>query len=120
LVGIDNAQTGKFRMATLTVLKPTYAGNTLSFANADAGGDRFINNGRTFVFIKNDDAGSITVTIDATSDAGLSYVDPTKVVAAGSIAVFGPFVPRQFSDLDGYINVTYTAATNIKVLAIGM
>lgn len=107
-------------MATLTVLKPTFAGDIISFSNADAGGDRFINNGRTFIFVKNEDAGSITVTIDATSDAGLSYVDPTKVVTAGSIAVFGPFVPRQFSDLDGYMNVTYSAVTNIKVKAIGM
>ncbi len=107
-------------MALLTVLKPTYAGNTITYANADAGGDFFTNNGRTFVFVKNDSASTITVTVDAGSDAGLSYVDPTKTIAAGAIAVFGPFAPRQFSDLNGNVNITYSASTSVKVIAIGM
>lgn len=52
-------------MADLTVQTPTLAGLNPTFAAASVGGDAFLNDGNTYLHVKNGGGGSINVTVDS-------------------------------------------------------
>ncbi len=113
-------------MATLTIFTPTAttvgagAGDVLTPANAAAGGDQFLNDGRTVLYFKNTNATTRTITIaTAGTIGGLAIADVTVAVAENEVRLVGPFEPRIYNDASGYVQLTYTAvATLLTVAAI--
>lgn len=106
-------------MALLTVQKLALTGITPVYNAAGSGGDTFLNNGRTYLHIKNGSGASITVTIDskALSNYGTD-VDIVVSIAASSEKVIGLFDPVRFSSNLGIANVTYSAVTTVTTAVI--
>lgn len=112
-------------MGTLTVQSPGESGADITFAAADAGGDVAANNEHDVVLlVKNDDASGKTVTITAqkTTTDKRGYGSVTKsnaahTVAAGAIAVIGPF-SNAFNNSSGQIAITYDAVTSLTIAAV--
>lgn len=95
-----------------------------SYDSADVGGDTFLNDGRTFLHLKNTDAAPSTVTVAAivasTSKPGfgvLTKADAEVIVGATDEAFLGPFPPSAFSGNPGVAYSSVTALT-IAVLRI--
>lgn len=108
-------------MATLTLKTPVGSAATdLSPENCAAGGDQFLNDGKTFLYFKNTNAATRTVTIaTGGSIGGLAIADVAITVAQNEEKVIGPFDPRLFNDANGYIQLTYSGvATLLTVAAI--
>lgn len=106
-------------MATLIPIAPTFSGATLSPASAAAGGDQFLNDGRTLLYVKNGGGSSITITVDAqATPGGLTITDPTIAVAAGAERLIGPFNPIYFNDASGFVKWTYSGVTSVTVAGI--
>lgn len=114
-------------MADFTV--ETLAEDVLAatYNTADAGGDSFTNDGRTFIHVKNGDASGITVTVTAQRTSGavedmgvLAKSDATGAVAANGDAFFGPFPVRAFNDGAGKAAIGYSAVTSVTVAIIRM
>jgi hypothetical protein len=106
-------------MAQLTVQKIALIGITPVFNVAAVGGDTFINNGRTFLHVKNGGASSITVTIDSKvlSNYGTD-VDIVITIPAGSEKIFGMFDQVRFGSNLGIANIAYSAVTSVTVAVI--
>lgn len=94
-----------------------------SFASVEAGGDWFVNDGRVIAWIANghiSQARAAYAAIQAQVDgesAGLKSVN----IAAGTAKLFGPFPPELYNDVDGYVQLTYSASGDgmtIGLLAI--
>lgn len=105
-------------MATLTVATPTIAGATFTAASAAGGGDVFANNGKTFLYIKNGDSGSHTVTItpqNTVGGAGYTISPIAVAVGAGVEKIIGPFDPQYFNNSSGQAVVTYDGVTSVTV-----
>lgn len=111
-------------MATLTIFTPqaTIAGAgapaVFTPANAAAGGDQFLNDGRTILYFKNTNATTRTITI-ATAGvvAGLPIDDVAFTVAQNEVRIIGPFSPRYFNDANGYIQLTYSDVVTLLTVA---
>lgn len=96
----------------LTGLAPTYQA-------ADAVGDSFANNGRTFIHVKNGGAASITVTVDSQQSCSQGFDhDVAVAVPAGAERMIGPFNQARFNDANGNVLVFYSAVTSVTVAAI--
>lgn len=106
-------------MAALTVQDVTAAGVTPSYVAASAGGDTFVNNGKTILHIKNGGGSSINVTITRakTCSFGFSH-DVVVAVGAGSEKMIGPFPAEQFNNDSGLVAVAYSAVTSVTVAAL--
>ena len=110
-------------MAILTVANIDEAGAVLTLASAASGdGDKWENNGRQQILIKNDNGGSVTLTIttQVTEFVSPQYGDSTKsnmtlAIATDKIALIGPFPPQAYNDADGYCTITYSATANVEV-----
>lgn len=84
-------------------------------------GNKFINDGRTMLRVKNDSAGPIVVTVDNPSLMdGLAVADLTVTIKATGDADgldfqdIGPF-PVSFNQTDGYVWVTCATVTDMLV-----
>lgn len=82
-------------------------------------GNKFINNGKTFLRVKNGSGGDITVTIDTPGTvAGLAIGDLVVTVKATGDADgldfldIGPF-DTNFNQSDGYVWAVFSAVTDI-------
>lgn len=110
-------------MATLSVINVNLEGATPLYVPVDAGGDEFINKGRTFLHIKNSGSGGGPVTVTITSrfqcDQGFDH-DVGVVVAAASSEMVGPFPAVRFNDDDGIIDVSYSGTTGMTIAAIAL
>lgn len=111
-------------MAALTVLsKNSHVGASIdgNAAAAAVGGDTFRNDGKTFLYIRNDSVSSITVTLSATpTPAGLTITPPTISVANNSTVFAGPFDPAYMNDANGNISITYSAVTSVTICPISV
>lgn len=110
-------------MADLTLQDFDLAGLTPSFASADSGGDAFVNNGKTLLYVKNGDASShdVTLNIEKTITIGgisISLTNPTVTVPASDEKIIGPFSQDWFNDVDEKVNVDYDAVTSVTVAAL--
>src|SRR3972149_5289353 len=99
-------------MAQLTVQKIALTGITPTYNVAAVAGDTFINNGKTFLHVKNGGASPITVTIDSKvlSNYGTD-VDIVVSIPATSEKIIGLFDAVRFDDAFGIANITYSAKT---------
>ncbi len=106
-------------MATLTSIKPTFAGVALGAVAAAGGGDKFLNDGNTLFYVKNGGGSSINVTVAAPgTPGGLTLTAPVVAVAAGADKILGPFNPKYFNDASGFVNLTYSGVTSVTVAVI--
>lgn len=103
-------------MATLTVQDLTYSGITPTYAAADVAGDQFPYGMYSLVVVRNDDTGDHTVTVTSYFDdrAGATADDVAVTVTAGEERIIGPF-PSEFSDTDGFVQLTYDAVTSVTI-----
>jgi hypothetical protein len=103
-------------MAILTTVQPAYAGTAAAPATPQAGGDKFLNDGSTIFLIENGSASSRTVTVAVPGTAeGLAITAPVVTIPAGERRICGPYPPRFFNDVDGYVNLSYSAVANMSI-----
>jgi hypothetical protein len=110
-------------MASLALQEFDLAGLTPSFAVADVAGDSFVNNGKTLLYVKNDDASAhdITLNIQKSITIGgisISLSNPIVTVPANDEKIIGPFSQDWFNDADGNVSVDYDAVTSVTVAAL--
>jgi hypothetical protein len=107
-------------MATLTIQDPGRAAAELDLTTSVAsGGDQWLNTGREMLFIKNTDASGHTfsVTVQAQPD-GKNVTERVISVGAGKTYVAGPYPRNEYNDAGGYAQITYSAATGMKVAVV--
>lgn len=106
-------------MATLTVQDIDRDGVAITAVAAAVGGDQFINNGKTYIYIDNGSGAPITATLaTAGTTQGLAIADQTVVVAAGEVVIAGVYSTSLFNDANRMIQVTYTAVTSVTVAVL--
>ena len=114
-------------MAQLTVqlLNESAVLREANKAAANSGGDSFPNDGKTLLLVQNTDASSHTATVTAQKTSqqvpGIGAMTKSNIaqaIAAGDEAIIGPFPPSMFNDVNGLVQITYSAATGMKVLPI--
>jgi hypothetical protein len=93
-------------------------------AAEDTNGFKFLNDGKTKLYIYNNDDGACTITVDVPqpcSYGGTSVHDVTDSLTNDKDYVIGPFPKHQFNDSDGYVTVAITPnsdATDISAKAV--
>lgn len=103
-------------MADLTVQEVDRDGLNPTYASAAGGGDAFVNDGKTWLHIKNGDVSSKTVTIaTAKTVDGLAVADRDVTIPASEERLIGPFPPTTYNDGDGKVQLTYDAVTSVTV-----
>lgn len=109
-------------MADQPVQTPNIVAGAVLAHNAAANGDQFINNGRTWLSVKNGDSASHTVTVTCvgTCSYGLNTPahDVVVAIAAGAERIFGPFDPTRFNDGTGRCSIVYSALTSMTVAVL--
>ena len=112
-------------MATLAVQDIIEAGLAPTFGSAAAGGDVAANDGRMFLWVKNGDASShsVTVTAQATSLNVKGYGTMTKAnavvaVPASGERLIGPFPQSAFNNTSDQIAITYDDVTGMTIAAV--
>jgi len=91
------------------------AGLNPTFSNCAGGGDKFVNTGTEFLYLKNGDVASKTLSmvIQSTPD-GQTVAAKQVVVPAGEFRIIGPF-PPMYNDTQSKVNLTYSAVTSLQV-----
>lgn len=103
-------------MAELTVQEIAITGTTETLVAANAGGDTFKNDGRTFFAVKNASASPITVTFTTPGKvSGVDIVDPVVTVTNATTRDIGPFNPSVFNAASGLVSVAYSAVATVTV-----
>ena len=106
-------------MALVATVPVTLAGTALTFANASAGGDKFVPDENTFLLIHNASGVSITATIVTPySPLGLTLQDPAITVVAGAELTVGPFAPPYWANTAGQADVTFAPYASVTWLPI--
>ena len=81
------------------------------FTNAvvgDTSGEKFPNDGNTFILVTNDDAGSKNFTIQTpATQSGLAIAEQIVAVGAGATKLIGPFPVKTYNQSDGMVYVDY-------------
>lgn len=103
-------------MAAITIRVPGLTGVTSALAAASAGGDTFLNDGKTQFLAENAGGGAIDITFNSTQacDQGFDH-NVTVNVPAGQRRVIGPFSVARFG---ANVSVTYSGVTGLTVGAI--
>jgi hypothetical protein len=108
--------------SALTVSEITSDGITDTLAAANADGNRFSNDGKTFLEVANGSGGTITVTVETPiTFLGLAVADKTVAIPDGETYFIGPFRPSLYNQLTGsykgFVYVEYSSATTVTVAA---
>lgn len=110
---------------TLKTVSETGMALAANEAACSVGGDSVVNDGNTLLVVKNGDSGPHTVTITpakTTTQADglgtLTKANVAVVVAAGDVAVIGPFPAAMYNDATGKIAITYDAVTSMEIMAV--
>lgn len=108
-------------MAALTNQSLARTGLTPSFTACAGGGDTFVNDGRTFLRVKNGSGSPITVTVTPQQLVdGLAVTPRTVSIPAttGDVS-FGPFGP-EYNDTNNIAYITYSGVTTLTIAVISM
>jgi hypothetical protein len=91
--------------------------NASAAVAAAAGGDQFLNDGRTWFEVVNGSAGTREVRFlrQNPSSGGEKY-DATFLIPVGTRQC-GPFPVNEFNDVNGKVQVRYDSVTNVSVRA---
>jgi len=107
--------------SALTVQNLANTGVTPSFGAANADGNYFTNNGKSFLVLKNGSGGSIVATVASQVLCNQGSTHNIEVtVSAGSEEWIGPLDNNRFNDADGYVQVTYDGVTDLTAAAISL
>lgn len=83
-------------------------------------GNKFLNDGKTYLEVANGSGDSINVVIDAPGSVdGFAVADLTVAVAAGARKKIGPFTGT-FNQADGYVWAVCSAVTSVTIGAFRM
>lgn len=108
-------------MAALTVQNIALDSIEPTYAAADVAGDEFLNNGRTFLHIKNASGSPIVATVTSEGDCSQGFNHPVVItIAAGEEEMCGPFGIARFNDGDSLVNVAYDGVTTLTVAAFAL
>jgi hypothetical protein len=110
-------------MAALTVQTILNTGILPTYAAAAAAGDSFVNNGRTFLHVKNANGGTArTVTINSLVNCSQGFDhDLTISVTASSEKMIGPFEMSRFNNTaSSSVTATYSSEADLTVAAISL
>ncbi len=88
------------------------AAGRVKYEAADAGGDTFDNDGRTFLHVKNGSGGPLTVTVAAKP----TKTDREATVPAGGEEFVGIF---SLTDFDVNASIAYSGVTSLTIAVIG-
>lgn len=109
-------------MAALTVYQPSLHGAAVPLTAAAAGGDTFVNDGKTYLKVRNAHASAArTVTVDSTGTCNFGAAshaahDAVASVAGPSEEELGPFPVEQFGTT---CSVSYSdSAADLTVAAV--
>jgi len=105
---------------TISVQPITLSGITPVYSDAVAGGVQFANDGRIFLHLTNTNGASRAVTITTPyQEGGLDLADVyvTLEATTGDVMV-GPFPPKLFNNSGGFVQVNFSAISDVKVAAI--
>ena len=90
---------------------------TLATTPTATHGNKFWNNGKTYLEIYNGSGGAVVATFNTPGQvAGLDIAELTLSVAGSKRNVIGPFT-ADFNQADGYVWVTFDAVTDVKIQA---
>ena len=112
-----------FFMSSLTVKNVSLTGLKPIFVAATEEGDTFVNNGRTFLHVKNaDTVAERTVTINSLVDCNQGHDHNIEVeIPKEEERIIGPFSPSRFNSNTGVVSVTYDDDhSEVKVAAISL
>lgn len=85
-------------------------------ASANADGNYFINNGRTYIRITDTGTTAPTMTVASQVECSQGEThDVDVVVQSGEARLAGPFPTDRFNDEDGYVQMTYDDNTDVTV-----
>lgn len=107
-------------MAVLSYQRPKVTGQAVTMSAAGGSGDKIKPNPNGCLMVRNGDASSknVTVAIPGNDKYGQARPDVVVAVAAGAIALIGPF-PADAADSDDFmVDVSYSATTSVTVAAI--
>ena len=111
-------------MATLTVTSLAETGTAATPAACANGGDVFVNDGRTLIYVINSSgANAYTVTAATTPTTPGSHAIADTAIAVGTSALIfaGPFTPlNEYNNSSGQIALTYTGSDAATDLTIGV
>ena len=111
-------------MGTISIQALTTAGLLPTFATvAVAGGDQFLNNGHTFLYVKTTAAATNSVLVASQVSPvpkGLVAVNVTVEVSALGEKLSGFFDQGAYNDSSGYCIVSYGTHTGITIAAISV
>lgn len=97
-------------MATLTVSQVTIAGIAdAALVASAAGGDQFINNGKTMLRLRNSAATAGTVTINSLVNCDQGEDHDVVISVNNEYKLVGPFPMDQFNNATGYCAITPNA-----------
>jgi len=102
-------------MATIVVQTTALDGVEFTGNSADAGGDTFANDGKTYVFLANGDGSPTTatfVTTGTSTSAGLAIADMPVVITNAKTEMVGPFPEATFGST---VSITYSSVTSLVV-----
>jgi hypothetical protein len=109
-------------MAYIVASTTSLAGTDFNacFQACDSAGDTFINNGVTYVIIKNSGASNETVTINgALKSCNFGIIDhihdESFSVPAGTTIWSGPFDQVRHNTLAGFVELYYSNAGNLSI-----
>ncbi len=108
-------------MAVIPVKDLAPADNPITTQAASAGGDTYETGDRTFLYVQNDGASAITVTIaqkKPDSQGFLTHSLSVSVGASQSHAIYAP--PKWFANEKGEAEVSYSDVTSVFVGAFRM
>jgi len=93
---------------------------TLAVTPTATHGNKFWNNGKTFLMVANASGDTITVTVNTPGQvAGLDVEDLEVEVANGATTAIGPFT-SDFNQSDGYVWATFDVVTDVTIDAVTM
>jgi len=102
-------------MATLSVQLLAKTGVVPSYSAVNSS-DKFANNGKTFLHVKNGGASPINVTINSqvtNAPEGTAASDVVVAVANGAEKMIGPLSQAGYNDTAGDVTVDYSATTSV-------
>ena len=103
----------------ITVQDVAVAGLNPSYDTAIADGHMFANDGNTIIHVKNDNASSLTLTIQTnTIVGGVSLQDHTVTIPASTERFIGLFKTGTFNQSDGTVYLDYSVQTSVTVAAL--
>lgn len=110
-------------MAKLTVQSLSTAGLAATFTAAASEGDEFVNNGHTFIWIKNSVAATNSAVVASKVTPvpkGLVAINVTVEVSVSGEKLSGFFDQGAYNDSSGCVTFTYTTHTGLTVAAISV